>query len=99
MPVKSVFIGTRVADKRYGPQSRDMAVSELISLVRPYNRPAQYVLPDFSGLVRHLDNRMRRFLHSRKRTNFAVNTALYLTSGVSPDQLKIHPIAVTGSKN
>jgi hypothetical protein len=66
MPVKSVFIGTRVADKRYGPQSRGMAVSELISLVRPYNRPAQYVLPDFSGLVRHLDNRMRQNFAQQK---------------------------------
>ena len=70
MPVKSVFIGTRVADKRYGPQSRDMAVSELISLVRPYNRPAQYVLPDFSGLVRHLDNRMRQNFAQQKEDKF-----------------------------
>ncbi len=31
--IESVFLGTRTAGKRYGPQSRDMAVSELITLV------------------------------------------------------------------
>lgn len=70
MLVESVFIGTRVADKRYGPQSRDMGVSEFISLLQPFNRPAQYVLPDFSGLVRHLDNRMRQNFAQQKEDKF-----------------------------
>lgn len=47
MTIESFFIGTRRSDKRYGPQSKDMQVSEFISLISPKNAPHKVVLPDF----------------------------------------------------
>lgn len=49
MTIESFFIGTRRSDKRYGPQSKDMQVSEFISLISPKNAPHKVVLPDFTG--------------------------------------------------
>ena len=55
MTIESFFIGTRLSGKRYGPQSRDMQVSEFISLISPQNAPHKVVLPDFTGLASWLD--------------------------------------------
>ncbi|WP_231347633.1 hypothetical protein [Escherichia coli] len=55
MTIESFFIGTRRSDKRYGPQSKDMQVSEFISLISPKNAPHKVVLPDFTGLAIRLD--------------------------------------------
>lgn len=51
MTIESFFIGTRRSDKRYGPQSKDMQVSEFISLISPKNAPHKVVLPDFTALL------------------------------------------------
>lgn len=39
MTIESFFIGTRMSGKRYGPQSKDMQVSEFIALISPKNEP------------------------------------------------------------
>lgn len=59
MTIESFFIGTRMSGKRYGPQSKDMQVSEFIALISPKNEPEKFVLPDFSGLARRIDAQIR----------------------------------------
>lgn len=59
MTIESFFIGTRRSGKRYGPQSKDMQVSEFIALITPRNEPEKLVLPDFSGLARRLDTQIK----------------------------------------
>lgn len=59
MTLESIFIGTRGDNGRYGPQSRDMAISELISLVHCKSEPTRIILPDFSGLAQHIDEQLR----------------------------------------
>lgn len=63
MTIESFFIGTRRSDKRYGPQSKDMQVSEFISLISPQNAPHKVVLPDFTGLAIQLDAQIRNQFH------------------------------------
>ncbi len=66
MTIESFFIGTRRSDKRYGPQSKDMQVSEFISLISPKNAPHKVVLPDFTGLAIRLDAQIRNQFHQLK---------------------------------
>lgn len=66
MTIESFFIGTRRSDKRYGPQSKDMQVSEFISLISPKNAPHKVVLPDFTGLASRLDAQIRNQFHQLK---------------------------------
>ncbi|HAV8436961.1 TPA: hypothetical protein JLC89_004652, partial [Escherichia coli] len=66
MTIESFFIGTRRSDKRYGPQSKDMQVSEFISLISPKNDPHKVVLPDFTGLASRLDEQIRNQFHQLK---------------------------------
>ena len=60
MTIESFFIGTRMAGKRYGPQSKDMQVSEFITILSNHKKPDKYVLPDFSGLVSRFDAQIRK---------------------------------------
>ncbi|AZS59321.1 hypothetical protein C5E18_24715 (plasmid) [Pectobacterium parmentieri] len=46
------FIGTRVEEGRYGPQSPDMSLSDLLGLFRSPTDTTQYVFPDLTPLVR-----------------------------------------------
>ncbi|WP_114142688.1 hypothetical protein [Escherichia coli] len=66
MTIKIFFLGPRRSDKRYGPQSKDMQVSEFISLISPKNAPHKVVLPDFTGLAIRLDAQIRNQFHQLK---------------------------------
>jgi hypothetical protein len=68
--IESVFIGTRTAGNRYGPQSRDMKVSELITLLSTENKPTQYVMPDFSGYARCLDEQIRAHFVQKEQDDY-----------------------------
>lgn len=70
MTIESFFIGTRISGKRYGPQSKDMQVSELIALINPQSQPEKYVLPDFSGLAKHLDGQIRQQFQQQKEDEY-----------------------------
>lgn len=46
-----IFIGTRTDKGRYGPQSKDMALIDLVTLLAPVATPTQYAIPDLTPLV------------------------------------------------
>ncbi|HCD2000954.1 TPA: hypothetical protein NBJ18_002968 [Citrobacter farmeri] len=71
MTLESIFIGTRVDKGRYGPQSRDMAISDLISLIHHPSKPAQIILPDFSGLARHIDGQLRKHFYQQQEDEYS----------------------------
>ncbi|EOZ5674163.1 hypothetical protein ACQSMR_000912 [Morganella morganii] len=60
MAIERFFIGTRTEEGRYGPQSKSMQVSEFISLLQPRHGETRYILPDFSGLAKHIDSELRK---------------------------------------
>lgn len=68
--IKSFFLGTRIDSKKYGPQSRDMEASELITLLARENTSTQYVMPDFSGLARHIDEQIKGHFIQQKDDDF-----------------------------
>jgi len=70
MLIESLFIGTRTADKRYGPQSRDMEASELIMLLSTKDKPKHYVMPDFSGYARCLDEQIRAHFVQKQENDY-----------------------------
>ncbi|KKJ24085.1 hypothetical protein T637_22010 [Enterobacter hormaechei subsp. hoffmannii] len=70
MTIDTFFIGTRRADKRYGPQSKDMQFSEFIALLSPRQVPTKIVLPDFSGLARHLDEQIKKQFIQQQENEF-----------------------------
>ena len=70
MTIESFFIGTRMSGKRYGPQSKDMQVSEFIALISPKNEPEKFVLPDFSGLARRIDAQIRNQFIQQKEDDY-----------------------------
>jgi hypothetical protein len=45
MTIESFFIGTRMAGKRYGPQSKDMQVSEFITILSNHKNPINTFYP------------------------------------------------------
>lgn len=47
-----------------------MAVSELITLVSTANNPSQYVMPDFSGLARRLDEQTRAHFVQKEQNDY-----------------------------
>ncbi|HCI6191191.1 TPA: hypothetical protein NPO42_000947 [Klebsiella quasipneumoniae subsp. similipneumoniae] len=71
MTLESIFIGTRVDKGRYGPQSRDMAISDLISLIHRPSEPARIILPDFSGLARHIDGQLRKHFSQQQEDEYS----------------------------
>ncbi|WP_262266918.1 hypothetical protein [Klebsiella variicola] len=71
MTLESIFIGTRVDKGRYGPQSREMAISDLISLIHRPSEPTRIILPDFSGLARHIDGQLREHFSQQQEDEYA----------------------------
>ncbi|MFJ5375226.1 hypothetical protein ACIPTP_22125 [Pectobacterium versatile] len=66
------FIGTRVEEGRYGPQSKDMSLSDLLGLFSPVIAPTQYVFPDLTPLV--------RCIHEQIKAQFDTQFALLFVS-------------------
>ncbi|MFJ5317509.1 hypothetical protein [Pectobacterium versatile] len=54
MSVLRFHIGTRSEKGRYGPQSQDMSLSDLLELFSPVVASTQYVFPDLTPLIRHI---------------------------------------------
>ncbi|WDF99824.1 hypothetical protein PSR30_04440 [Pectobacterium carotovorum subsp. carotovorum] len=74
MTIYSYFIGTRVDQGKFGPQSQDMSLSDLVGLLRPDTGTIPYVYPDLTPLVLHVNEQIQaafdeRFaqLHERER--------------------------------
>ncbi len=57
------LLSTRGRDGRYGPQSRDMSLSELIDIFTPepqaIQSPSVLIFPDFSALANKMDSQIR----------------------------------------
>lgn len=70
MTIDTFFIGTRRADKRYGSQSKDMQLSEFIALLSLRQIPTKVVLPDLSGLARHLDEQIKKQFIQQQENEF-----------------------------
>ncbi|MDF7790505.1 hypothetical protein P4908_09680 [Pantoea ananatis] len=71
------LISTRGRDGRYGPQSRDMSLSELISVFKPKQAslPSSntIIFPDLSALARKMDAQIREHFNRFREEELAQN--------------------------
>jgi len=70
-------IGTRGRDGRYGPQSKDMSLSDLIDVFKPEDAPLhslnKVIFPDLSALARKMDAQLREHFNRFRDEELAQN--------------------------
>lgn len=59
MTIHKYFIGTRVDKARYGPQSQDMTLSDLMGVFRLATNTSLHVFPDLAPLVQHINEQIK----------------------------------------